>query len=141
MLRGRVQTERTTMADTIKADRSLADSIASLLSDRFTGDPVSDIRTIYEFLESADPQIRDLLLANDGNPFREGFFHSLFTSEKCAFHSYCTDAEAGRFIEAYLSCIPGIYESYRKAHPDDTDICGLAEKAAEMVMNGIGDIR
>ena len=41
------------------------------------------------------------------------------------------------FLEAYLSCIPGIYDSYRKAHPDDTDIGELAEKAAEMVMKGI----
>lgn len=129
------------MADTIKADRSLAECISSLLSDRFTGDPVSDIRTIYEFLESADPQIRDLLLANDGNTFREGFFHYLFTSEKSAFHSYCADTEAGRFIEAYLSCIPGIYDSFKEAHPDDTDINGLAEKAAEMVMKGLGKKR
>lgn len=125
------------MADTIKADRSLADSIASLLSDRFTGNPVSDIRVIYEFLESADPQIRELLLANGGNAFKEGFFHYLFTSEKCAFHPYCTDTEAGRYKEAYLSCIPGIYDSFKEAYPDDTDISGLAEKAAEMVMNGI----
>jgi hypothetical protein len=129
------------MADTIKADRSLAECIASLLSDRFTGEPVSDIRTIYEFLESTDSQIRDLLLTNDGNPFRDRFFHSLFTSEKSAFRPYCTDTETGRFIEAYLSCIPGIYDSFKEAHPDDTDIGELAEKAAEMVMNGIGDIR
>ncbi|MDD6428946.1 MAG: hypothetical protein PUF90_05690 [Lachnospiraceae bacterium] len=126
------------MADTIKADRSLAECISSLLSDRFTKDPVSDIRAIYEFLETADSQIRNLLLTNDGNPFRERFFHSIFASEKCAFHSYCTDTEAGRFTEAYLNCIPGIYENYRKSHPDDADINGLAEKAAEMVMKGIG---
>lgn len=129
------------MTDTIKADRSLAECISSLLSDRFTGNPVYDIRVVYEFLESADPQIRGLLLANDGTPFREGFFHSLFTSEKSAFHPYCTDTEAGRFTEAYLNCILGIYESYRKAHPDDTDINGLAEKAAEMVMKGLGKER
>ena len=117
---------------------SLADSIASLLSDRFTKDPVSDIRAIYEFLETADPQIRNLLLTNDGNTFRDRFFHSIFTSEKSAFHPYCTDTKDGRFTEAYLNCIPGIYENYRKSHPDDTDIDGLAEKAAEMVMKGIG---
>lgn len=128
------------MADTIKADRSLAECISSLLSDRFTGNPVSDIRVIYEFLESADPQIRELLLANDGNPFRERFFHSIFTSEKSAFHSYCTDTETGRFTEAYLSCIPGIYDSFKEAHPDDTDIGELSEKAAEMVMKGIGGV-
>lgn len=126
------------MTDTIKADCSLADSIASLLSDRFTKDPVSDIRAIYEFLETTDPQIRNLLLTNDGNPFRECFFHSIFASEKSAFHPYCTDTKDGRFTEAYLNCIPGIYEYYRKSHPDDADINGLAEKAAEMVMKGIG---
>lgn len=112
-------------------------SLANELLPRFTGDSVSDIRTIYEYLDACDPDTRTLLLSGPGSIASKDFFHTLFTSENCAFSKYCADPEKGELIEAYLNAIPGMYASYKKAHPDDADLDELAEKAAEMVMMGI----
>ena len=112
-------------------------SLANELLPRFTGDSVSDIRTIYEYLDACDPDTRTLLLSDPGSIASKDFFHTLFTSENCAFSKYCADPEKGELIEAYLNAIPGMYASYKKAHPDDADLDALAEKAAEMVMMGI----
>lgn len=126
------------MADTtLKATDALADNLSSLLATKFTGEPAGDIKTIYDFLEAADPGICELLLSNDGNPFRIRFFHTLFTSENSAFYSYCSDPKTGEFIEAYLSAVPGIYKSYKEEHPEGTDMAGLAERAAKLVMHGM----
>lgn len=105
----------------------------------FTGNAESDIAVIYDELQTADPEIRDVLLSGGDREFREQFLHQLFTNEKFAFYKYCADPKTGGYAEGYLGCILSIYEGYRLNPPEDIskDLNWLARETAELVMHGI----
>lgn len=99
----------------------------------FTGELVSDIKSLYDYLNDADESLYLLISGEKSGEFRARFLHGVFTSE--AFIRYYIGADHC-LIEGYLYSILYIYEKCRLSGRQ-VDTSELAQMAASLIEHGL----
>lgn len=99
----------------------------------FTGELVSDIKSLYDYLNNADESLYQLISGEKSGEFRARFLHVVFTSE--AFSRYYTGSDHC-LIEGYLYSILYIYEKCRLSGRQ-VDTSELAQMAASLIEHGL----
>jgi AcrR family transcriptional regulator len=119
-----------TVDDALEA---LCDYTVQEVTAGFKGELVSDIKSLYDYLNDANENLYLLISGEKSGEFRTLFMHGVFTSE--AFGEYYKGADHC-LIEGYLYSILYIYEKCRLSGRS-IDTSELAQMAASLIEHGI----
>lgn len=127
------------MSNTLSGER--CEKLANEVAEKFSGDPAGDIEVIYDFLENTEPEVKEYLTDELHNTeFKQRFAHTIFNADEFAFAGYIKGDEAVPYGEEFVSSIFSMYREYKENGPEDKDMKLLAQKAADLLLNGINGI-